>query len=58
MSAKINLTKIKSHIVRGESIFFIDFDGHKDDKRVKEVLDKHRSLVKILGSYVKESDDI
>jgi chorismate mutase/prephenate dehydratase len=57
-SAKINLTKIKSHIVRGESIFFIDFDGHKDDKRVKEVLDKHKSAVKILGSYVKESDDI
>ena len=57
-SAKINLTKIKSHIVKGESIFFIDFDGHKDDKKVKEVLNKHKNSIKILGSYVKESDDI
>lgn len=56
--AKINLTKIKSHIVEGDSIFFIDFDGHKDDENIKRVLEKHKSSVKILGSYVKEIKDI
>ena len=54
----INLTKIKSHIVEGNSIFFIDFDGHKDDKNVKEILSKYDGNVKILGSYVKEIKDI
>lgn len=57
-NAEINLTKIKSHIVEGNSIFFIDFDGHKDDKNVKDVLEKHKSTIKILGSYVKEIKDI
>ena len=33
--AKINLTKIKSHIAEGVSIFFIDFDGHKNDTKVQ-----------------------
>ena len=56
--AKINLTKIKSHIVEGDSIFFIDFDGHKDDENIKRVLEKHKTSVKILGSYVKEIKDI
>ncbi len=54
----INLTKIKSHIVEGNSIFFIDFDGHKDDDNVKDVLEKYKDNVKILGSYVKEINDI
>ncbi|RBQ30782.1 chorismate mutase [Aliarcobacter vitoriensis] len=54
----INLTKIKSHIVEGNSIFFIDFDGHKDDDNVKKVLEKHKSSIKVLGSYVKEISDI
>ncbi len=56
--AGINLTKIKSHIVEGNSIFFIDFDGHKDDENVKNVLKKHTESVKVLGSYVKEINDI
>ncbi|MEZ4692893.1 chorismate mutase [Arcobacter aquimarinus] len=56
--AGINLTKIKSHIVEGNSIFFIDFDGHKDDENVKKVLQKHTNSVKVLGSYVKEINDI
>ncbi len=56
--AQINLTKIKSHIVQGHSIFFIDFDGHKDDENVKKVLEKHKKNVKVLGSYVKEINDI
>ena len=57
-NAGINLTKIKSHIVEGNSIFFIDFDGHKDDEKVKNILQKHKNSVKVLGSYVKEINDI
>ena len=57
-NAGINLTKIKSHIVEGNSIFFIDFDGHKDDENVKKVLEKHKYSIKVLGSYVKEIKDI
>ncbi|MBD3798022.1 MAG: chorismate mutase [Campylobacterales bacterium] len=56
--AKINLTKIKSHIVGGESIFFIEFNGHKDDAPIKNILDKHKESIKILGSYIKEVEDI
>ena len=56
--AGINLTKIKSHIVEGDSIFFIDFDGHKDDENVKNILQKYSTTVKVLGSYVKEINDI
>ena len=54
----INLTKIKSHIVGGESIFFIEFHGHQNDVKVKVILDKLRSEVKVLGSYVRETDDV
>ena len=57
-NAGINLTKIKSHIVEGNSVFFIDFDGHQKDDNVKGVLEKHKETVKILGSYVKEIKDI
>ena len=57
-AAGINLTKIKSHIVEGNSIFFIDFDGHKDDENVKDVIEKHKLTIKVLGSYVKEINDI
>lgn len=56
--AGINLTKIKSHIVEGNSIFFIDFNGHRDDKNVEEIFEKHGDSMKFLGSYVKEVDDI
>jgi chorismate mutase/prephenate dehydratase len=57
-SADINLTKIKSHIVEGESIFFIEFHGHKDDAKIKPILEKHAGEIKILGSYVREADDV
>ncbi len=56
--AKINLTKIKSHIVGGESIFFIEFNGHQNDENIKQILEKHSSSIKILGSYIKEIEDI
>ena len=56
--AKVNLTKIKSHIVGGESIFFIEFNGHKDDAHIRPILEKHKDEIKVLGSYVKEIKDI
>ncbi|MEA3354837.1 MAG: chorismate mutase [Campylobacterota bacterium] len=56
--AGINLTKIKSHIVGGVSTFFIDFNGHKDDKNVSKIFKKHEESIKFLGSYVREADDI
>ena len=57
-AAEINLTKIKSHIVEGISIFFIEFNGHKDDPAIKGIIEKHKDAIKVLGSYVKETDDI
>jgi chorismate mutase/prephenate dehydratase len=54
----INLTKIKSHIVGGDSIFFIEFDGHKEDAHIRPILQKHRDVIKVLGSYVKETEDV
>ena len=56
--AGVNLMKIKSHIVEGESIFFIEFNGHKDDANVKPVLEKMKNEIKVLGSYVRETDDV
>lgn len=56
--ADVNLTKIKSHIVGGESIFFIEFHGHKDDKKIADILTQHKDEIKVLGSYVKETDDV
>jgi chorismate mutase/prephenate dehydratase len=56
--ANIDLTKIKSHIVGGVSIFFIEFDGHRDDENIKNIFERHRDSIKFLGSYVKESNDI
>ena len=56
--AGVNLMKIKSHIVEGESIFFIEFNGHKDDANIKPVLEKMKNEIKVLGSYVRETDDV
>ena len=56
--AHINLTKIKSHIVEGQSIFFIEFSGHQKDEEIQKILNKHSKSIKVLGSYVKETDDV
>jgi len=56
--AQIDLTKIKSHIVEGVSIFFIEFDGHKHDEKIRRIFHKHAEAIKFLGSYVKEADDV
>ena len=55
---EVNLTKIKSHIVEGKSIFFIEFNGHQKDLHIMDIMDRHAKLIKVLGSYVKENDDI
>ena len=56
--ANIDLTKIKSHIVEGISIFFLEFDGHKEDEKIKNIFKKHKNSIKFLGSYVKEASDV
>ena len=54
----INLTKIKSHIIEGISLFFLEFAGHQNDQKVQNIFNKHQEQIKFLGSYVKEADDI
>jgi chorismate mutase/prephenate dehydratase len=54
---KINMTKIESRPSKRkawEYFFFIDCDGHAQDKKVAsaiQILGKHCNFVKILGSY-------
>ncbi len=55
---EVNLTKIKSHIIEGESLFFIEFNGHKGDLHIEEIIKRHKDEIKILGSYIKENEDI
>jgi chorismate mutase/prephenate dehydratase len=54
----VNLTKIKSHIVEGESTFFLEFNAHKDDKKMSDIFNEHKDEIKFLGSYIRENDDI
>ena len=55
----INLTKIESRPTRQkpwEYNFYLDFDGHRDDKASREALenlDRNSRFLKILGSYPK-----
>lgn len=55
--AKINLTKIESRPSRKKAwdyIFFVDMEGHIDDRKVKKAIDSIKDVcvyVKILGSY-------
>jgi chorismate mutase / prephenate dehydratase len=54
---RLNMTKIESRPSKRkawEYYFFVDCDGHINDKRVAkaiEVLNEHCNLVKVLGSY-------
>lgn len=54
---KINLTKIESRPSRkalGDYVFYIDFEGHREDVRIRKVLrdlKKQATFVKVLGSY-------
>jgi len=54
----IDLTKIKSHIIGGESMFFLEFNGHKNDENIANIFEKYSESIKFLGSYVKEADDV
>ncbi len=57
--AGLNLTKIESRPSKKKAwsyFFFVDFDGHHDEPRVKralEALEKDTTLLKVLGSYPK-----
>lgn len=59
----INLTKIESRPSKeklGRYIFYIDFEGHREDRTIKNIISTIRSKVgyiKIFGSYPKEGDD-
>jgi len=62
----ISLTKIESRPSRKKAwdyVFFVDFDGHMDDPKVKSTLEELEELclfLKVLGSYPKgtvEADD-
>jgi chorismate mutase/prephenate dehydratase len=56
---QINLLKIESRPAMDSnqfvSWFYIDFEGHIDDKKVKEIFTNHLDEIKWLGSYVKEN---
>jgi chorismate mutase/prephenate dehydratase len=55
----INLTKIESRPTRlkpWEYNFYLDFEGHREDSRIKKVLaslEEKATFVKVLGSYPK-----
>jgi len=55
--ASINLTRIESRVSRrayGDYYFFIDFLGHKNEEKVKPILqniEKESAFLKVLGSY-------
>jgi chorismate mutase/prephenate dehydratase len=56
---RINLTKIESRPSKKDAwkyYFFIDFEGHHEDNKIKKALEelaKHCHYLKILGSYPK-----
>ena len=60
---KINLTKIESRPTKeklGSYIFFVDFEGHRTDKLIGNILNIIRiklEYIKILGSYPTEGED-
>jgi chorismate mutase/prephenate dehydratase len=58
-AANVNLTKIESRPTRQkawEYNFYLDFEGHREDARIRQVLenlDKTTLFMKVLGSYPK-----
>ena len=53
----INLTKIESHVIKKELIFYIQFNGHKDDKNVQNVFNNNKEQIKFLGSYLRQINE-
>ncbi|MBL0702481.1 MAG: prephenate dehydratase [Sulfurospirillum sp.] len=59
---KVNITKIESRPTeknKSHAVFYIDFEGHIDDKNVQRVLKSNRDIneIKWLGSYVKAGEE-
>ena len=58
-ASKINLTKIESRPTKNtpwEYNFYVDFEGHQDDKNIQDTLQKIKGntiFLKVLGSYPK-----
>jgi prephenate dehydratase len=56
---EVNLTRIESRPTKrmlGEYLFYIDFEGHKDDPNIAKALqgvEKRSAFFKVLGSYKK-----
>ncbi len=56
---KINLTRVESRPSKealGDYLFFVDFEGHRKDNKIKQALEKIKPKVatlKIIGSYPK-----
>lgn len=50
----INLEKIESHIISGDLVFYIEFNGHFKDESIQRIISKHKEQIKVLGSYVRE----
>ena len=55
-SRNINLTKIESHIIKSELIFYVEFDGHQTNSDIQQIFKKYPDEIKFLGSYSKESE--
>ena len=53
----INLTKIESRPSKkglGKYLFFVDFNGHKDEEIIQNIIeeiDENTYFLKVLGSY-------
>ncbi len=55
---EVNLTKIESSPIKEKgfkTVFYLDFEGHIDDKNVQAILEENKNTheIKWLGSYVK-----
>lgn len=59
----INLTKIESRPSKeklGSYIFFVDFEGHRTDNKIRNIINTIKNKVgytKVLGSYPEEGED-
>jgi chorismate mutase/prephenate dehydratase len=55
--AKINLSKIESRPAKNGTdfkyFFYIDFEAHIDDRKVKKILRSYGDSIKWLGSYAR-----
>lgn len=60
-SQNINLLKIESrpqkHANDFSSWFYIDFEGHFEDEKIKKLVQKHTEKIKWLGSYPNTKSD-